>query len=904
MNMRGMAATPIQPARGLTTYPRKLLPIQENIRSLLTWLMMALILTAIGWSLLLAVLDNKKREAEQEALREAASLSRSYARHLDRAIEAIDQILLHVKYEWELSRGALALERIAARGLFPPASDFNVAIIDQHGRLVTGTGPHTQGIMVADQPLFQVHKQSALDFLYIAEPSRHGNDAHVIHFSRKLRTLDGRFLGVVMVSVVADYFTSSYDEATLGKEGFVGMVGADRVVGPVRIGDTTFPAGSRALLLAPHFIFKSGSELVKGGQWFADRRNRYVGWQTLDAYPMIALVGLNQMTVLARYQAARELFIRYAILATLAVFSAALVAMGFSVQLAVRRHQLELTQEAYRMATEEGIEGFYIVRPVRDRSGAILDFMVIDCNSRGAELLKLRRDELIGKSISVLIQKLGADRLISSLHTAMTAGACEGELKSSATEAIAEQWLRLKIVRSNDTLAIRLSDISDTKAHVAELERRGNEDALTGLPNRHWANFYLPQAIDLAAANQTKLAILFIDLDGFKAVNDTMGHEAGDELLRHAGRRLKLAVRPRDHVVRIGGDEFIVIIENIAHKSDAAHVAERVVHAFRKAFSLPQGVQSVGTSIGISVFPDDGTDANILLRNADIAMYSVKTSGKRNYRFFDTQFYEALRARLERETELRYAIEHDQFVMHYQPRVDISTGTTSSMEALVRWVHPAKGLISPLDFIPLAEETGVIIELGALVIDKVCAQLARWSRTGQGLVPVSVNVSPCQFGQVDIVRILKRSLARHGVNPKLIEIELTESSMMGDSIDVARILNEVRALGVKLLVDDFGTGYSSLSQLQQLDFDVLKVDQAFTARLERNEEGQVFFRAIITMAHALGMRVVAEGVETLEQIKLLKTLQCDEIQGFYISHPVPPSETQPILPKWFFPSTA
>lgn len=419
------------------------------------------------------------------------------------------------------------------------------------------------------------------------------------------------------------------------------------------------------MILAPHFTFNSGSELFNGGPWFADRRNRYVGWQTLAAYPMIALVGLDQQAVLARYRSVRDIFVRYAIRTNLAVFSGAFVAMIFSMRLAARRHQLELTQEAYRMATEEGIEGFYIAWPVRDRSGAIADSRLVDCNSRGAELFRLRRDELVGKSVSVFTGKLGGDHLISSLYTAMTSGVCECKLNPLAADAVAEQWLRLKIVRSNDMLAIRLSDISDTKAHVAELERRGNEDVLTGPPNRHWANFYLPWAIEQAAASQAMLAILFIDLDGFKAVNDTLGHEAGDELLRHAGRRLKLAVRPYDHVVRISGDEFIVIIENIAHKSDAAHVAERVLHAFHKAFSLPQGVQAVGTLIGISIFPDDGTDANMLLRNADIAMYSVKTSGKRNYRFFDTQFYEALRARLERETELRYAIEHDQFVMHY-----------------------------------------------------------------------------------------------------------------------------------------------------------------------------------------------------------------------------------------------
>jgi predicted signal transduction protein with EAL and GGDEF domain len=374
--------------------------------------------------------------------------------------------------------------------------------------------------------------------------------------------------------------------------------------------------------------------------------------------------------------------------------------------------------------------------------------------------------------------------------------------------------------------------------------------------------------------------------------------------LRNAARRLKEAIRPHDQVARLGGDEFVVVLENVEQKSDTAHVAERIVHAFQDGFRLSKGVRSIGASVGISVFPSDGTDADTLLHHADIAMYSVKTSGKNNYRFFDQKFYDAVRARHDKEAELRHAIENDQFVMHYQPRVDISTGTTSSMEALVRWAHPTRGLIAPNDFIPLAEETGLILRLGEMVIDKVCAQLAQWAQREQVLVPVSVNVSSRQFNEADIAKLFSASLARHNVAPGLIEIELTESSMMGDTRKVADAFSAIQKMGVKLLVDDFGTGYSSLSQLQRLDFDVLKVDRTFTAGLEKTGEGNVFFKAIITMAHALGMRVVAEGVETLEQIKILKSLNCDEIQGFYVSKPLAAFESQPVLPKWFFPSLA
>jgi EAL domain-containing protein (putative c-di-GMP-specific phosphodiesterase class I) len=281
-----------------------------------------------------------------------------------------------------------------------------------------------------------------------------------------------------------------------------------------------------------------------------------------------------------------------------------------------------------------------------------------------------------------------------------------------------------------------------------------------------------------------------------------------------------------------------------------------------------------------------------LLEKADIAMYSVKTNGKRGYQFYEAKFYNALRERLDKETAIRQAIAHDEFIMHYQPRVDIATGMTSSLEALVRWRHPSKGLLQPCDFISLAEETGLIVGIGELVIEKVCAQLAKWGPDSPDLLPVSINVSPRQFKNTDIAELIGAALKRHNVPARLVEVEVTESSMMADSADVMTILTRLQEKGVKILVDDFGTGYSSLSQLYKMDFDVLKVDQSFTAELDKSEEAKIFFTAIVTMAHALGMRVVAEGVETLSQIEILKALQCDEIQGFFISPPLPPGDEQ------------
>jgi diguanylate cyclase (GGDEF)-like protein len=397
--------------------------------------------------------------------------------------------------------------------------------------------------------------------------------------------------------------------------------------------------------------------------------------------------------------------------------------------------------------------------------------------------------------------------------------------------------------------------------------------------------------------------LLFVDLDDFKNVNDTLGHAAGDEVLRSVAARLQSVLRPSDSVVRLGGDEFTVILEPIVHDADAARVAVRIEEAMRQPFELSRGTISLGASIGISLYPRDGEDAEALLKNSDIAMYRAKAEGKGHHRFFEPGLFESLKARLDTERALAKALEEDQFLLVYQPRVSTGNGELRAMEALVRWLHPERGLVPPSEFIPLAEQTGLIVRLGALVAERACAQIARWRAQRLPLVPISINVSSRQFAEGGMADAIADCLARHGVPPDLLEVEITESSMMGENADVLASLAGIRKLGVKLLVDDFGTGYSSLSQLQRLDMDGLKIDRSFTAELCRTTEGDVFVRAIVSMAHALGMNVVAEGVETTGQLRVLQSLSCNEVQGYLISRPVAAVEVPGLLHKRFlFPS--
>ncbi len=863
---------------------------------LAVWLALVLIIGTIAWSYLLSNLAQDRKSAEASALREAEILATSYAGHLSKTIDAIDQLCLYIRHGWKMSGGKLDLSALGdsgSTGPFPTRIGLYVSLASADGDILTSTLPVNEPFNVGEETYFLAQTSSGSDELFIGRP-RYGmlSKQTVTHFSRKLIAEDGGFAGIVIISVVPEYFITGYDQLSLGRHGLLAILGTDRQVRVARIGDQVHTPPSEVITEAPPIDAPTGTTILDGGKYFNDGRSRYLGWQATERYAMIAVAGMDQQDALSAVAKANAETIMHGAVASVALSLFALLASLSLARLSWRKQQLKQLHDTYRTATERGNDGFFIMRPQWDDDGNIADFRVIDCNEQGARIMKYRRGELIGLSISSIYSSTDAKELNRLLRAAYEKRHLEREIDARKVRAVAADWLQLSISRPDGDLAVTIRDISQAKAHVAELERIGSEDALTRLPNRHWLKQYLPDALAAAKTSKQMLALLFIDLDGFKAVNDTMGHEIGDELLRNAGRRLQEAVRPHDIVARIGGDEFVVVTEKMMHKADAGHVAQRILHSFETPFRLSQGTHSVGTSIGISVFPDDGMDADTLMNHADMAMYAVKMNGKRNYRYFDVQFSESVQRRHQTEAELRHALEHSQFIVYYQPRIHLASGRMSSMEALVRWAHPEHGVIEPQAFIPLAEETGLIVQLGEQVIDKVCAQLAYWLKHGREIVPVSINVSARQFTSTDIAATLSAALKRHQVNAHLVEIELTESSMMASSQEVCEVLAAMQRMGVKLLVDDFGTGYSSLAQLQELDFDTLKVDKAFTARLGSNEASNVFYTAIITMAHSLGMKVVAEGVETADQVRHLTALRCDEIQGFFIARPLPPSERQ------------
>lgn len=842
--------------------------------------------TVISWTILLSSLERSKASAEANALKDANTLSKTYAEHLYRSLKTIDQIALYVKHAWQFSDGQFRLEGIGA-GLFPARSGLYVGIFNKDGNLVTSTVSQAIRENAANESYFLFQKNNAENTLYIGRLQNSAfTNSNVLQFSRQLVDADGNFSGIVLVSVLPDYLLAGYDQISMGRKGLLAILDDKQNEQVTRVGENVIPPESAFLSKSLSLPSSSGTSLFLG-EGFSDKRSRYVSWHATDGYGMTVLTGLDQENVLASHQEIRESVIGIALWVTAALATLTVIAMAFSIRLAWKQHQLNGIMEAYRLATEGGTEGFYSARPICNENRQIVDFEVVDCNQRGAELFGLTRSELLGRKISTLGDGLHRRLAMQALHEAWRTGFHDSEQPWVSDQSAAPHWVHIKVIRMENDLAVTLRDLTETKAQITAMKEQENRDALTNLPNRRWAEAYLPEATLRAAESNAFLAVLFINLDGFKVINEAIGHRAGDEVLVNAAKRIQLAVRSLDYVVRVGGDEFLVILEGVLSKTDVAHVAERIIVAFREPFRLTQGDRSISASIGISVYPEDATDAEMLLKNADMAMSLAKATGRQGWRFFDPAFSEAVRLRHEMERDLRKAIEQDQFIMHYQPRFDMSTETVSSMEALVRWLHPVKGMIEPIQFISLAEETGLILPLGEKVIDKVCSQLSCWIQQGVQAIPVSINVSARQFNEADMATIITQAIERHNIPPALVEIEVTESSMMGDGLQVSHTLSSLQKKGIKLLVDDFGTGYSSLAQLQELEFDIVKVDKAFTAKLEQTQEGKALFASIITMAHSLGMRVVAEGVENQKQAQTLKALHCNEIQGFFVSRPLP-----------------
>ena len=461
------------------------------------------------------------------------------------------------------------------------------------------------------------------------------------------------------------------------------------------------------------------------------------------------------------------------------------------------------------------------------------------------------------------------------------------------------EWLAINVVKSpagevTHYVAI-FSDQSERKAADERIQFLAHFDVLTGLPNRGHLQDRALLAIQTAVRDNGKLAILLLDLDRFKTINESLGHAAGDILLKMASERIRKVLGTGEVVARQGGDEFIVLLPLISDAAVAAHVAERILAEFGVPLEVYNHTLSISGSIGISIFPDDGRDFDTLVRNADAAMYHAKSSGRNNYKFYTADLNARAREILAIESQLRYAVEHNEFVLHYQPQVDIASGKIIGAEALIRWNHPSLGLLGPMHFIDVAEERGFIVQIGNWVIREACRQIAAWHAAGLPLVTVGVNLSALQFRHQDLVQVLSNALAAYQLPGSCLDVEVTESVIMDDMDATIQTIRAIQSMGIRMSIDDFGTGYSSLAYLKRFKADKLKIDRSFVRDIPEDQDDTAITRAIINMAKNLNMQVVAEGVETIEQWRFLEEHGCDQVQGYLLAKPMAAELVEPLL---------
>lgn len=516
------------------------------------------------------------------------------------------------------------------------------------------------------------------------------------------------------------------------------------------------------------------------------------------------------------------------------------------------------------------------------------------------------RDQLVGQNISRIIPKGFTERLVADPLRGAASGPAQQsgtgiELsgrRKDGTEFPIEIMLSPQESPEGTLFIASIRDITQRKKseeQLVEMSHSAQHDVLTNLPNRLLLYDRITHAISFAQRQRKQLAVLFVDLDHFKRINDSLGHAVGDKLLQSVGGRLTASVRRSDTVSRLGGDEFVVLLSQIEHPEDAAFSARKILGALIAPHQIDEADLNINVSIGISTYPGDGRDAQSLMNSADAAMYDAKEHGRNTYRFFRPDMHARVVERQSLEGSLRAALGRREFFLHYQPKINLMSGEIAGVEALLRWMHPERGLVPPLQFVPIAEECGLITSIGQWVLLEACRQARAWRDLGLRAVPLAVNVSAVEFLAENFLSGVRAALIATGVEPRNLELELTESVLMLDAESTVDTLHALKAIGVRLAVDDFGTGYSSFTYLRRFPLDALKIDRSFVHDITADQNDAAIVSAIIGIGKSLKQRVIAEGVETREQLNFLQTHGCGEGQGYYFSRPVVAEQLTEVL---------
>jgi diguanylate cyclase (GGDEF)-like protein len=726
----------------------------------------AVLTLSMVWGATANLVRIERSNAERAMFASARELADTYEAQLLRNLREIDHTLKVLKFAYQRAEApAKVLAELKNKDLLPPELVFTLSIVDDKGDLLTST----RLLPLRNISSYEHFKTLAVtDQLWVSRPRRDTIDgAWKLDFSRRLTNANGRFAGIVTLTVDAAYFVSLYERGKLGQFGFLGLQGNDDGIFRVqRSGDRvsmdseTEPAG----VMDKRFREQDTVRTVH--RW--DGIARVTSARALHGFPLTLVVGLSESEQMTQTNANIRRYLWIAAIAT----------------------------------------GFLI----------LIIGVVARINAKLAQITK----------------------------------------------------------RENDA----------RMTHAQRVQHLAFHDALTGLPNRLFFSKILEQGISQARRYDRALAVIFLDLDRFKYINDTYGHQPGDQVLLTLAKKLKLSLRESDTVARFGGDEFVVLLPEFDENKYLATVAEKLLSVVSEPFLCHGQPLVLTASIGIAVFPQHGQDEQTLMRCADAAMYHAKNEGRNNYQFYANSLQANSLKRLKTENSLRQAMDRNELELHYQPKVDVESGRINGAEALLRWRSRDSGMVSPTEFIPIAEDTGLIVEIGRWALRMACAQAVSWQAAGLPPICVAVNLSPRQFAEADLIDDVTKILAETRLAPQLLELEITESLLMQNLDRAIRVLSSFSKMGIRLAIDDFGTGYSSLSNLKRFPLTTLKIDRAFISDLPHDRDDGVITEAIIGMGKSLSMTVVAEGVETEKQLAFLRSHGCDEYQGHYFSKAV------------------
>jgi diguanylate cyclase (GGDEF)-like protein len=849
-----------------------------------------IVIIAMLWAgVLLKYIDDVSwdlREAERTNL----NFAMVFEENVLRSIGEIDKALLYLRRSIETRKASEDYGTIVSTTDVLSEIIVQVAIIDADGIMrASNAGPQpAPRVDLSDREHYRVHVNTDEDLLFVSQPViGRVSGKWSVQFSRRFSNKDGSFAGVVVASLDPDHLTKFYEKIDFGTAASISLIGSDGVVRSSggKAGGFVLGQDLSATRLFRH-MQPGGSTTFESDA--ASTEPRLVTVRKVRGHPLWVSVSTNKSDIYRSSWFDLKMHSAAAALLTLIILAAMERILRTEAAARQKSDQLALTLENMS-------QGIMLVTK---------DLEIPIINSRCGELLGLppafvekppRFDQLI---------EFQASHKGSREPDADSIGAAQKSKKPQAQFTISEQAMpdgKVIEVRSghlpDGSFVQTFTDITKRREAEAHVARLASEDPLTGLPNRRVFRATLDQMSCEAAAHADgcpQYAVLFMDLDRFKVVNDTLGHRLGDLLLQHVAKRLALVLESNDLLARLGGDEFAVVVRSVASRASLEDLAGRVIEAISQPYEIDGHRIRSSVSIGIALGPTDGNTADDLLMAADLALYAVKASTRSSYKFYDRSMNEGVKDRRQIELDLREAIENDELELHYQPIVDLHRNAITGFEALARWRHPVNGMVPPAVFIPVAEDTGLIIAVGAWALMEACRTAVSWPSD----LKISVNLSPVQFTATDLYNTVKSALETSGLEPHRLELEITERLFLEDTQKTLQTLHRLKELGIRIAMDDFGTGYSSLSYLRSFPYDKIKVDRSFVSDLAAGTEHVIIVQAVVSIARALGMTTTAEGVEAAGQKEFLAALGCDEAQGYLFSAPVPADAVPGLIAAW------